>query len=179
MADTAPKKKIKVPKVVNGIEPMVEIEADDPGGPAWGPNDKHTLLNHRLPRVDGPVKVSGAAIYSYDVRLPGMLYGRILRSPYAHARVKKIDESAARRIPGVQAIATVQGLRARERPAKSGSAGVAAGAEASGKPARSKQPDLPPHEVLYEAEPTAAVAAISPEIADGAIHALRADFEVL
>ncbi|HXN41153.1 MAG TPA: hypothetical protein VN918_05140, partial [Myxococcaceae bacterium] len=108
MADTAPKKKkIKVPKVVNGIETMVEIEVDDTGGPAWGPNDKHTLLNHRLTRVDGPVKVSGAAIYSYDVRLPGMLYGRILRSPYAHARVKKIDESAARRIPGVHAIATV------------------------------------------------------------------------
>ena len=180
MADTAPKKKkIKVPKVVNGIETMVEIEVDDTGGPAWGPNDKHTLLNHRLTRVDGPVKVSGAAIYSYDVRLPGMLYGRILRSPYAHARVKKIDESAARRIPGVHAIATVQGLRARERPAKSGSAGVAAGAEASGKTARGKQPDLPPHEVRYEGEPIAAVAAISPEIADDAIHALRVDFEVL
>ena len=174
MADTAPKKKkIRVPKVVNGIETMVEIEVDDTGGPAWGPNDQHTLLNHRLTRVDGPVKVSGAAVYSYDVRLPGMLYGRILRSPHAHARVKKIDDSAARRIPGVHAIATVQGLRARERPDK------AAGADASAKAARGKQPELPPHEVRYEGEPIAAVAAISPEIADDAIHALRADFEVL
>jgi hypothetical protein len=49
------KKKIKVPKVVNGVETMVEIEVDDEGGPGWGPNDKHTLLNHRLTRVDGPV----------------------------------------------------------------------------------------------------------------------------
>src|SRR6266851_5407706 len=150
MADTAPKKKkIKVPKVVNGIETMVEIEVDDTGGPAWGPNDKHTLLNHRLTRVDGPVKVSGAAIYSYDVRLPGMLYGRILRSPYAHARVKKIDESAARRIPGVHAIATVHGLRAKETRAKESPGQQTAG----GKAISSKQPELPPLEVRYEGEP--------------------------
>ena len=98
------KKKIKVPKVVNGIETMVEIEVDDEGGPGWGPNDKHTLLNHRLTRVDGPLKVSGAAQYTYDVRLPGMLYGRILRCPHAHARLKKFDSSAASAIAGVKAI---------------------------------------------------------------------------
>ena len=45
------KKKVKVPKVVNGIETMVEIEVDDDAGPGWGPNDKHTLLNKRLSRV--------------------------------------------------------------------------------------------------------------------------------
>ncbi len=98
------KKKVRVPKVVNGIETMVEIEVDDDGGPGWGPNDKHTLLNHRLTRVDGPLKVSGAAQYTYDVRLPGMLYGRILRCPHGHARVKRFDSTAAARIPGVQAI---------------------------------------------------------------------------
>jgi len=98
------KKKIRVPKVVNGIETMVEIEVDDEGGPGWGPNDKHTLLNHRLTRVDGPLKVSGAAQYTYDVRLPGMLYGRILRCPHAHARLSKFDSSAASAIPGVKAI---------------------------------------------------------------------------
>lgn len=98
------KKKIRVPKVVNGVESMVEIEVDDDAGPGWGPNDKHTLLNHRLTRVDGPLKVSGAARYTYDVRLPGMLYGRILRCPHAHARLTKFDSAAAARIPGVQAI---------------------------------------------------------------------------
>lgn len=98
------KKKIRVPKVVNGIETMVEIEVDDEGGPGWGPNDKHTLLNHRLTRVDGPLKVSGAAQYTYDVRLPGMLYGRILRCPHAHARLKKFDSTAASAIAGVKAI---------------------------------------------------------------------------
>ena len=98
------KKRIKVPRVVNGVETEVEIEVDDVAGPEWGPNDKHTLLNKRLTRVDGPLKVSGAAVYSYDVRLPGMLYGRILRSPHANARVKRLDSSAALRIPGVRAV---------------------------------------------------------------------------
>src|SRR5258706_1353319 len=100
------KKKVRVPRVVNGIETMVEIEVDDVAGPGWGPNDKHILLNHRLTRVDGPLKVSGAAHYTYDVRLPGMLYGRILRCPYAHARVKVkgFDSSKAATMPGVKAI---------------------------------------------------------------------------
>src|ERR1041385_424406 len=71
-----PKKKIRVPRVINGVEQMVEIEVDADSGPGWGPNDKHTLLNHRLTRVDGPLKVAGAAHYTYDIRLPNMLYGR-------------------------------------------------------------------------------------------------------
>lgn len=99
-----PKKKIRVPRVVNGVEQMVEIEVDEDSGPGWGPNDKHTLLNTRMTRVDGPLKVTGAAQYTYDQRLPGMLYGRILRSPHAHARVTQIDTSAASKISGVKAI---------------------------------------------------------------------------
>src|SRR5881392_1535226 len=98
------KKKIRVPRVVNGIEQMVEIEVDDVAGPGWGSNDKHTLLNHRLTRVDGPLKVTGNAIYTYDVRLPKMLYGRILRCPHGHARVKKVDSAAALAMPGVKAV---------------------------------------------------------------------------
>lgn len=99
-----PKKKIRVPRVVNGVEQMVEIEVDEDSGPGWGPNDKHTLLNQRITRVDGPLKVSGAARYTYDQRLPGMLYGRILRCPHGHARVTKLDTEAAAKIPGVKAI---------------------------------------------------------------------------
>ncbi|HET6851426.1 MAG TPA: xanthine dehydrogenase family protein molybdopterin-binding subunit [Pyrinomonadaceae bacterium] len=99
-----PKKKIRVPRVVNGVEQMVEIEVDEDAGPGWGPNDKHALLNHRMTRVDGPKKATGAALYTYDQRLPGMLYGRILRCPHAHARVTKLDADAALKIPGVKAI---------------------------------------------------------------------------
>ncbi|HEU4870965.1 MAG TPA: molybdopterin cofactor-binding domain-containing protein, partial [Pyrinomonadaceae bacterium] len=99
-----PKKKIRVPRVVNGVEQMVEIEVDADAGPGWGPNDKHTLLNHRYTRVDGPLKATGTARYTYDQRLPGMLYGRILRCPHAHARVTSIDTDAASKIAGVKAI---------------------------------------------------------------------------
>jgi xanthine dehydrogenase YagR molybdenum-binding subunit len=103
-APQKPKKKIRVPRVVNGVEQMVEIEVDEDSGPGWGPNDKHTLLNHRITRVDGPLKATGAARYTYDMRLPGMLYGRVLRSPHAHARVVSINTEAASAIAGVKAI---------------------------------------------------------------------------
>jgi len=99
-----PKKKIRVPRVVNGVEQMVEIEVDADAGPGWGPNDKHKLLNQRITRVDGPLKATGVAKYTYDQRLPGMLYARVLRSPHAHATVTKIDTEAAAKIPGVKAI---------------------------------------------------------------------------
>ena len=99
-----PKKKIRVPRVVNGVEQMVEIEVDEDAGPGWGANDKHTLLNHRYTRVDGPLKATGVARYTYDQRLPGMLYARVLRSPHAHARITKLDTDAAMKIPGVKAI---------------------------------------------------------------------------
>src|SRR5690349_1809553 len=99
-----PKKKIRVPRVINGVEQMVEIEVDADAGPGWGANDKHTLLNHRYTRVDGPLKVTGTARYTYDQRLPGMLYARVLRCPHAHARVTSMDTDAASKIPGVKAI---------------------------------------------------------------------------
>jgi xanthine dehydrogenase YagR molybdenum-binding subunit len=99
-----PKKKIRVPRVVNGVEQMVEIEVDADAGPGWGPNDKHKLLNHRMTRVDGPLKATGAARYTYDQRLPGMLYARVLRCPHGHARITKVDTDAAAKIPGVKAI---------------------------------------------------------------------------
>ncbi|HEX3250925.1 MAG TPA: xanthine dehydrogenase family protein molybdopterin-binding subunit [Pyrinomonadaceae bacterium] len=99
-----PKKKIRVPRVIDGVEQMIEIEVDADSGPGWGPNNKHTLLNHRYTRVDGPLKATGTARYTYDQRLPGMLYARILRCPHAHARVTSLDTDAASKIPGVKAI---------------------------------------------------------------------------
>ena len=98
------KKKVRVPRVVNGIETMVEIEVDEDSGPGWGPNDKHTLLNHHLTRVDGSLKVTGVAQYTYDKTAAGMLYGRVLRSPHAHAKVVGVDLSAAQNMNGVKAV---------------------------------------------------------------------------
>src|SRR5215467_4004387 len=99
-----PKKKVKQVRVINGIETEVEVEVDADSGPGWGPNNAHTLLNHPMQRIDGPIKAAGLAQYTYDVRLPNMLYGRVLRCPHAHARIASIDTTPAERLPGVAAV---------------------------------------------------------------------------
>ncbi len=66
-----------------------------------GPLD---TIGHSTPRVDAIERVTGAAKYTRDIKLPGMLYARVLRSPYPHARVISIDISEAARLPGVRAI---------------------------------------------------------------------------
>jgi xanthine dehydrogenase YagR molybdenum-binding subunit len=76
---------------------------------AWPDAEHRTLIGKRTTRVDSPVKVSGQAKYTYDVHRPGMLYGKVLRCPYAHAKVVSIETSAAEKIPGVKAVHIVQG----------------------------------------------------------------------
>ena len=79
----------------------VEIAAGDPI--PWDPSQEFSLLGKRTPRLDGKAKTTGAARYSIDTRLPGMLYGKILRSPRAAAVVRSIDLGAAKKLPGVRA----------------------------------------------------------------------------
>ena len=75
---------------------------------AWPDAEHRTLIGKRVPRVDAQAKVSGQAKYTYDVHRPGMLYGKVVRCPYAHARVVSIDTSAAEKVPGVKAVHVVQ-----------------------------------------------------------------------
>ena len=76
---------------------------------AWPPPEKRSLIGKRISRVDGPEKVSGRAKYTYDVKRPGMLFGKVIRSPHAHAKVVSIDTSAAEKMPGVKAVHIIQG----------------------------------------------------------------------
>ena len=76
---------------------------------AWPDAEHRTLIGKRTTRVDAPVKVSGHAKYTYDVHRPGMLYGKVLRCPYAHAKIVSVDTSAAEKMPGVKAVHVVQG----------------------------------------------------------------------
>jgi 4-hydroxybenzoyl-CoA reductase subunit alpha len=114
-------------------------------------------IGDRVPLVDGPDKVSGRARYTADLVAPGMLAGRICRSPYAHAEIIEVDVSAAARLPGVLAIVT--------------------GADCD-KPfgvlpiARSEYP-LARDKVRYKGEPVAAVAAIDDATAAKAIRLIR------
>jgi xanthine dehydrogenase YagR molybdenum-binding subunit len=84
--------------------PEVQAPARPAQHPAYPWPEKSRLLGTRISRVDGPHKVTGRAKYSYDITRPNMIYGRILRSPHAHARVKSIDASAAEKAPGVKAL---------------------------------------------------------------------------
>ena len=81
---------------------VVVIPDDEPTPWQWG--DKLEIVGKPTPRVDCPLKATGAARYSYDIALPGMLYVAILRSPYPHARIKSIDSSRAKRLNGVRAV---------------------------------------------------------------------------
>jgi xanthine dehydrogenase YagR molybdenum-binding subunit len=69
----------------------------------WPPANKRKLIGKRVLRVDGPLKASGRAKYSYDMNRPGMLFAKLAYCPHAHARVTAIDTSAAEKMPGVKA----------------------------------------------------------------------------
>ncbi len=76
----------------------VFLSPGDPAPYAMGPRP---ITGRRRPRLDGPQKVTGRAVYTHDARKAGMLYASILRSPHAHAKIVSIDTSAAERLPGV------------------------------------------------------------------------------
>ena len=61
--------------------------------------EKHRVLGTNRPRVDAALKVTGKALYLHDIRLPGMLECKLLKSPYAHARILRIDTSKAEKLP--------------------------------------------------------------------------------
>src|SRR5262245_59063259 len=67
---------------------------------------EYKVIGTRPIRPDGTDKVTGRAQYGADIRLTGMLYGRVKRSPHGHAIIKKIDASKALALPGVKAIVT-------------------------------------------------------------------------
>jgi xanthine dehydrogenase YagR molybdenum-binding subunit len=106
-------RKIKTIVVENGFEKEVEIEVPDGPPVSWGDPRQMRIVGKHVTRLDGPEKVTGRAKYTSDVNLPGMLHGRILRSPHAAARVSAsgIDLSGAERIKGVVAISLVEGTK--------------------------------------------------------------------
>ncbi len=123
-------------------------------------------------RPDGADKVTGRAKFAADGNMPGMLVGKILRSPHAHARIKSIDTSKAEKLAGVKAVAV--GKDFPTPPNKPSSIGilVANFSEMSDKlMARNK--------VLYDGHPVAAVAATSAAIADKALSLIKIDYQIL
>ena len=112
------------------------------------------VIGTRVTRPDGIDKVTGKAAYGADISAPGMLHGRILRSPHAHARIVAIDTSAAKALAGVKAVVTGADLA---QPEDDFFADVAINCLARDK-------------VLYDGHAVAAVAAKSKSIAKQAIR---------
>lgn len=114
-------------------------------------------------RVDGVAKVTGAAQYTDDMRLPGMLVGKILRSPHAHARIRSIDTSRAEALPGVKAVAT-----GKDAPVRYGIL-----------PVSEDEFPLAVDKVRYIGDEVAAVAALDEATAVRALSLIEVDYEVL
>jgi CO/xanthine dehydrogenase Mo-binding subunit len=123
-------------------------------------------------RPDGVPKVTGRALYGADLKLPGMLYGKILRSPHAHARIKSIDTSAAEALPGVKAVMTSADLP-EQKFDYIGPERVAVNFWHVTRNVLARE------KVLYEGHAIAAVAAISSSIAEQAAALIKVDYEVL
>ena len=134
---------------------------------------KHTVIGQRVPDVDGLAKVTGQAQYAADVKLPGLLHARLLRSPYAHAKIKRIDGSRALQLPGVKAVVT-----GADFPQASRTAQVPMGEVEIGMYYMSKLM-MARDKALFHGHPVAAVAAITPELAEQALDLIEVDYEPL
>ena len=109
-------------------------------------------VGHSVPRVDGVDKVTGKAKFVGDITVPGMLYGKILRSPYPHARIRAIDATEAEALPGVVAVLTAADIDDLN-------------------PIYNGRPIIAMHKVRYVGEPVAAVAALDLATAEEALGA--------
>jgi CO/xanthine dehydrogenase Mo-binding subunit len=125
----------------------------------------------QTPRIDAAPKVTGQAVYTEDLPLPpGTLYGAILRSPYAHARLVSIDAQQAECLPGVHAVVTREHLGHLNPfldPASYGTEGEGAA------------PIIALEKVRYEGEPVAAVAAETPALAQHALACIEVAYDEL
>lgn len=128
---------------------------------------KYNVIGTRVQRVDGPDKVSGAAKYTFDIVLPNMLYGKILRSPYPHAKILKIDTCRAEELVGVKAVVTGKDTLGRKQ-------GI-----------WRRFPELCDEQILcrdkvrYIGDAVAAVAAVDQDTAEEALDLIDVEYEPL
>ena len=135
----------------------------------------YRVIGKSPPRADAWEKVRGRPIYAGDLALAGMLHGRIVRSPYASARIVRIDTNAAGALPGVAAVLTHADVPRNElRMELPGRM-----AEATAGAVLATQPVLAADRIRFQGEPVVAIAAETPEIADRATELVEVDYEEL
>jgi CO/xanthine dehydrogenase Mo-binding subunit len=129
-------------------------------------------IGKRTPRPDGADKVTGRAAYAADTTMPGMIWGKVLRSPHPHARIKSIDTSKAEALPGVMAVMTARDIV--DFPIDKGP--VILGIQDMRWMCRNV---MARDKALFHGHPVAAVAATSQAIAAEACKLIKVDYEVL
>src|SRR5712692_7514254 len=135
----------------------------------------YRVIGGSPPRADAWEKVRGRPIYAGDLAVAGMLHGRIVRSPYASARIARLDTRAARALPGVIAVLTAADVPRNElRMELPGRM-----AEATAGAVLATQPVLAAERVRFQGEPVAAIAADTPEIAARAAELVEVEYEEL
>ncbi len=129
--------------------------------------DDLSYVGKSVPRKDGPTKVSGSAEYTVDVSLPGMLCGKVLRSPHPHARIVSIDTSRAERLRGVKAVVTAKD-----------SLKIKHGFVQTGRYPADQYP-IAVDRVRHVGEEIAGIAAIDESTADEALSLVKVEYELL
>jgi 4-hydroxybenzoyl-CoA reductase alpha subunit len=125
---------------------------------------EYSVIGRSVPKIDGRDKVTGAARYTADLKFPNMLYGKILTSPHAHARIISIDTSEAEKIPGVKAVVT-------HKDAPTLKYGIS--------PARWDENIFCIDKVRFVGDKVAAVACIDEETCYKALAAIKVEYDVL
>jgi 4-hydroxybenzoyl-CoA reductase alpha subunit len=157
------------PRIIRAIQDSPEFAAHPLD---WSPHSAHerdqprdhAVVGHAVPRADGPEKVTGRAKYTADLRLPGMIHGKILGSPIPHGLIRRLDVSKARALPGVLAVITGADVPETRY-------GVS--------PAREDEQILATERVRCVGDEIAAVAAVDEETAEHALRLIEVEFEPL
>lgn len=122
----------------------------------------YTVVGSKRPYVDAIDKVTGRTIYASDIRLPGMLHGRALRSPYPHAKILSIDTSSAERVPGVKCVLTGRNVKQNKW-----------------RPVTKDEYLLAVEKANFVGDEVAAVAAVDEEACEEALSLIKVEYEPL
>ena len=148
------------PDELNAIQAASAVDPEEIAGLEA---DEHAVLGRRNRRYEGHAKSTGREVYTDDLALPGMLHGKILRSPHPHARIVTIDTSAAEALDGVHAV-----LTGADMPTPFGII-----------PWTRDEYALAVDRVRHIGDAVAAVAAVDEETATQALEAISVEYEVL
>ncbi len=135
---------------------------------------EHTVIGTRLAKVDGPERVTGKAAFGADLLLPNMLWAKLVRSPYSHARIKNIDPSKALALPGVKAVICADDLP----PLAKGTTAPLVG-EVSIDMSAIRELVMASDKARYHGQAVAAVAATDPFTAEEAAELVGVEYEEL